>query len=183
MKIICFGDSNTMGYDPRGYFGGCYDAPWPEVLAEMSGWSVRNDGEPGREIPGYQLNFPKDVDLLAVMLGTNDLLQGNPPEIIMNRMKFFLEQTDIERSKILLIGPPSMKLGAWVPAQGLIEASKELNIAYQALSQRLGVHFVNADLWGVSMAFDGVHFTERGHKTFAIGLYEYLKKEVCNYVS
>ena len=22
MNIICFGDSNTYGYDPRGYFGG-----------------------------------------------------------------------------------------------------------------------------------------------------------------
>ena len=32
MKIICFGDSNTWGYDPRGYFGGQYDHPWPEIL-------------------------------------------------------------------------------------------------------------------------------------------------------
>ena len=26
MNVICFGDSNTYGYDPRGYFGGRYDA-------------------------------------------------------------------------------------------------------------------------------------------------------------
>ena len=24
MKVICFGDSNTYGYDPRSYFGGRY---------------------------------------------------------------------------------------------------------------------------------------------------------------
>ena len=32
MNIICFGDSNTYGYDPRGYFGGRYgaDCRWVE---------------------------------------------------------------------------------------------------------------------------------------------------------
>ena len=35
MNIICFGDSNTYGYDPRGYFGGRYDADsrWVDILA------------------------------------------------------------------------------------------------------------------------------------------------------
>ena len=35
MDIICFGDSNTYGYDPRGYFGGRYDADcrWVDILA------------------------------------------------------------------------------------------------------------------------------------------------------
>ncbi len=26
MKVICFGDSNTYGYDPRSRLGGRYDA-------------------------------------------------------------------------------------------------------------------------------------------------------------
>ena len=35
MNVICFGDSNTYGYDPRGYFGGRYDADcrWVDILA------------------------------------------------------------------------------------------------------------------------------------------------------
>ena len=44
MKILCFGDSNTYGYDPRGYFGGRYDDRWPEVLAALTGWDVVNLG-------------------------------------------------------------------------------------------------------------------------------------------
>ena len=34
MNIICFGDSNTYGYDPRGYFGGRYDGDsrWVDIL-------------------------------------------------------------------------------------------------------------------------------------------------------
>ena len=34
MNVICFGDSNTYGYDPRGYFGGRYgaDCRWVDIL-------------------------------------------------------------------------------------------------------------------------------------------------------
>ena len=40
MNVICFGDSNTYGYDPHGYFGGRYDADsrWVDILAGETGW-------------------------------------------------------------------------------------------------------------------------------------------------
>ena len=39
VNVICFGDSNTYGYDPRGYFGGRYDADcrWVDILATGNG--------------------------------------------------------------------------------------------------------------------------------------------------
>ncbi len=43
MKLWCFGDSNTYGYDPCGFFGGRYASPWPELLAEKTGTEVSND--------------------------------------------------------------------------------------------------------------------------------------------
>ena len=53
MKILCFGDSNTYGYDPRSYFGGQYPAQnrWVDLLARN--WTARPlaRGENGREIP------------------------------------------------------------------------------------------------------------------------------------
>ena len=35
MNVICFGDSNTYGYDPRSYLGGRYDpdSRWVDILA------------------------------------------------------------------------------------------------------------------------------------------------------
>ena len=35
MRILCFGDSNTYGYDPRGFFGDRYGAGdrWVDLLA------------------------------------------------------------------------------------------------------------------------------------------------------
>ena len=78
MKVICFGDSNTYGYDPRSYFGGRYgaDSRWVDILAAQTGWTISNIGQNGREIPSSAPTFPADTDLLIVMLGTNDLLQG-----------------------------------------------------------------------------------------------------------
>ena len=47
MKISCFGDSNTYGYDPRSYFGGRYDADsrWVDILAAQTGWTIFNMGQ------------------------------------------------------------------------------------------------------------------------------------------
>ena len=176
MNILCFGDSNTFGYDPRDYFGGCYDAPWPRILAEQSGWIIQNQGQNGREIPRHPVDFPKDIGLLIIMLGTNDLLQGNSVETTVQRMESFLQSMDLEKKKLLLIAPPTMKLGVWVPTQRLIEASKELIHAYHDLSQRLEIRFVSADDWNIPLAFDGVHFTEDGHRAFALALAQYLNE-------
>ena len=81
MKVICFGDSNTYGYDPRPLDGGRYDAScrWVDILQARTGWTVCNLGQNGREIPDEAPAFPPDTDLLIVMLGSNDLLQGGQP--------------------------------------------------------------------------------------------------------
>lgn len=82
VTVICFGDSNTYGYDPRSYFGGRYgaDSRWVDILAAQTGWTISNMGQNGREIPSSAPTFPADTDLLIVMLGINDLLQGRSPE-------------------------------------------------------------------------------------------------------
>ena len=144
MNILCFGDSNTFGYDPRGFFGGCYDKPWTQLLSEKSGWNVRNQGENGREVPILPVSFTENYDLLVIMLGTNDLLQGNSVDAIARRMEAFLTSISREKLSILLIAPPPMKLGEWVPTENLIEFSEELAFAYRDLAQRLGVRFDDA---------------------------------------
>ena len=174
MKVICYGDSNTWGYDPRGYFGGRYDEPWPALLP----WTVQNLGENGREIPRFPEKFPEDTDLLMIMLGTNDLLQGNRPETVTKRMEAFLTGLELDRSEILLIAPPPMQLGQWVPSQGLVDASRELTEQFRALSGCLGVRFADAGAWKIPLAFDGVHFTQEGHRAFAAGLIDFITKGV-----
>lgn len=185
MKILCFGDSNTYGYDPRSYFGGRYPAEyrWVDLLARKLGCTAVNAGENGCEIPRWESEFDrfqnlltsqKPLDRLLIMLGTNDLLQGNRPEVVTARMERFIAQIDLEPSRILLIAPPPMKLGAWVSMQAFVDASKELATAYEALSRRLGLGYANAGEWNIPLAFDGVHLAPEGHIALAEGLFHYL---------
>ena len=176
MKLWCFGDSNTYGYDPHGFFGGRYDAPWPDLLAEKAGFQVINDGRNGRMIPerAYEfLQFRRDAgrygaDALIVMLGTNDLLNGATAIEAATRMEAFLSQCSLPLT--LLVSPPPMRRGAWVPDNGLVEESKALSQQYEALAERLGIRFADAGEWNIKLAYDGVHFTEEGHACFAEGL-------------
>lgn len=177
MKVICFGDSNTYGYDPRGYFGGRYDADsrWVDILATETGWTVCNMGQNGREIPFSASSFPADSDLLIVMLGVNDLLQGRSSERAAERLERFLLDIPLDRSKILLIAPPPVTLGAWVPSQQLIDGSRTFAQLCRALAERMGIRFADAGKWDIPLAYDGVHFTEQGHRVFAARLLEELK--------
>lgn len=177
MNVICFGDSNTYGYDPRGYFGGRYDADsrWVDILATETGWTISNMGQNGREIPSAAPAFPADTDLLIIMIGTNDLLQGQSPEQAAERLERFLSGIHLNRSKILLIAPPPVTMGAWVPSAKLIDDSRTFARLCQALAERMDIRFANAGNWDISLAYDGVHFTEQGHKSFATKLLEELK--------
>ena len=177
MNVICFGDSNPYGYDPRGYFGGRYDADsrWVDILASETGWTISNMGQNGREIPSAAPNLLTDTDLLIIMLGTNDLLQGRSPEKAAERLERFLSGISLEQCKILLIAPPPVTLGAWVPSAKLVDDSRTFARLCQILAERMGIRFADAGKWNIPLAYDGVHFTEQGHKAFAAGLLEQLK--------
>ena len=140
MKVVCYGDSNTSGYDPRGYFGGQYDNPWPKILAEKTDWDIVNEGMNGREIPKTPVFFPENTDCLIVMLGTNDLLQFLTPEAACEKMGRFLESLTLDRDKILLIAPPPLKFGEWVQDQELVDDSITLAKCYKALAKRLALY-------------------------------------------
>ena len=177
MNVICFGDSNTYGYDPRGYFGGRYDGDSRrvDILATETGWTVCNMRQNGREIPSAAPAFPADTDLLIVMLGTNDLLQGCSPEQAAERLERFLSGIPLDRSKVLLIAPPPVTLGAWVPSAKLIDDSRTFARLCQTLAERMGIRFADAGKWDIPLAYDGVHFTEQGHRAFAAGLLEEIR--------
>ena len=181
--LLCFGDSNTYGYDPRSYLGGRYPEHirWTGLL-RAAGWEVLNRGENGREIPvtAGQLASCADLlrrerpDLTAVMLGSNDLL-SHPrftAEDVTGRMETFLSylRSHVPEARLLLIAPPPMVPGDWVTEPRLLTESARLGPCYRALAARLDLAFADAGAWGVDLCFDGVHFSPAGHRAFAAGL-------------
>ncbi len=181
MKIICFGDSNTYGFDPRDVFKGRYEEEfrWPDILAAKTGWEIRNEGANGRQVPRnpYLLRLlqTEPADRLLVMLGTNDLLQGASAREAAARMENFLLPLLPHCPNILLVAPPPMQRGAWVTTDALVEESRLLAREYQTVADRLGIPFVDTTRWNIPLAFDGVHFTEAGNQIFAARLLEHIQ--------
>lgn len=185
MRVLCLGDSNTFGYDPRSFLGGRYpeDVRWTGRLRGM-GAEILNYGQNGLSIPGAaQLPAIRELlcraaplDAVTVMLGSNDLLGGATDEDCAARMEPLLRclAESAGAARVLLIAPPPMRRGDWVADDALVEASARLGAAYRRLAEQLGVSFADAGNWGVSLAFDGVHLTPEGHAAFARGVFEAL---------
>ncbi len=77
--------------------------------------------------------------------------------------------------KILWIAPPPFAFGEWVQSQKMIDDSVAFAQFCLAQAEEQNIRCLDAGRWGVTMAYDGVHFTEQGHRAVAEGLY----KEIC----
>ena len=188
-RLLCYGDSNTYGYDPRSYLGSRYpeSVRWTGLL-KASGLDVINEGENGRSIPSQDWEIETAAgmvrrsmaEVVVVMLGSNDLLHCSDlsAEICGKRMKKFLTvllekaQADL---KILLVTPPPMAAGTWVNDQRTLEESHRLAGYYEMVARLLGIDFADAGTWGVGLTYDGVHFSEQGHLAFAKGIQKALE--------
>ena len=177
-QIVCIGDSNTWGYDPRGFGGGRYPAAvrWTARLDSLPQWVIHNLGENGREIPhsafalrllGQQLEALAPLDGMCLMLGANDLLCGASPAAVAARMEDLLDRLGAYGAPLLLIAPPPFCPGTWVTEEQLTHSSARLAGLYRTLAQDKAIAFADAGAWDIPLAFDGVHFTEEGHRRFA----------------
>ena len=171
MKILCLGDSNTYGYDPRSYIGSRY----PEGVrwtSRLEGHEGINCGLNGMTVPrnharAIGLIRSNEPDLVVVMLGTNDLTGGLSAEQIADRMEAFIDSIGSLGRPILLVSPPVLQYGEWVMDDDIIEESGRLGDTYRELAERKGCLFADAGKWGIEMTFDGVHFSPEGHSVFA----------------
>ncbi len=180
MKLICIGDSNTWGYDPRSLFGSRYPSSvrWTARVGD-AGYEVVNYGENGACIPcGSSVNRILDciraelpAEQIILMLGSNDLLTGSHAEETGNRMKLLIDAIrKVFHGDILLVSPVPFTEGEWVSGSTVIEESRHLSDCYRRIANQTGIQFADAGTWNVELTFDGVHFSERGHAAFAEGL-------------
>ena len=183
--MICVGDSNTFGYDPRNFWGGRYDHSWPELLAHELGCQTVNLGENGRTIPDALTWKSLDQDIcwelpashLLVMLGTNDVLNAVRPDerVIAAHMEEYLHhlQAEFPTVKLVLMAPPPIG----ITERGLNQTAKRLAGCYQELADRMGLWFVDAGAFDLRLACDGVHLTQEAHQVFAYRMAEQLKQD------
>ena len=68
---------------------------------------------------------------------------------------------------MLLAAPPSLQRGTWVSNQELVDSSEQLAQAFLLLAEMLQIPFADTRTWEIPLTYDGVHFTEDGHRIFA----------------
>ena len=174
MKIVCVGDSNTLGYDPRSYLGEQYpdSSKWTSMLASKLDAVVINEGENGRTVRDLSRIKTCECDCLILMLGTNDILEGRSAQETSRRFGETLANHPIPAKRTVLIAPPALKSGVWISDFNQIAQSQRLAQEYSQLAEAFGFYFVNAIPWKIPLCYDGVHFTESGHLHFAAYLAE-----------
>ena len=188
MKLLCYGDSNTYGYDPRGPIPGRYEPQdrWCDLLARSTGWTVINEGENGRIVPEPSWNYTDirrafaayaPLDVICIMLGTNDILISSRMDIspIVKRMEHLLDFLEDRwpDTKIVILTPPPIDIPEFPEANEKLE---HLIAAYQEIAVHRTLGFINNHSWNIPLAFDGAHFSKQGHHVFA----EHLETELKN---
>ena len=206
--IVCLGDSNTHGYcaDPAACAdGGCRfneNERWPRVLEKLLGeeYLVLEEGLSGRTtvfpdplhegMPALDVVTPilmshEPVDLLIIMLGTNDCKERFSASaycigIGLARLVKKAMDTDCwggKKPNILVICPPPIGEGmlqshvADTMGTGCVEKSRLLGGYYQEQCQLMGCHFLDAQELGCEFnQIDFMHLTRAGHATLAAAL-------------
>ena len=197
MKIVCFGDSNTYGFDPRLGGSGRYDKyeRWTGILDAQEGLSVVNEGLNGRCIPDSASGFASlasvldqnpDADVFAILLGTNDIfmIPGITAERIADRMRRVFQNVpelrDFTRKAgkhTLIVSParPSERvvfyemvgIESGQTKESIAKIMDELPNALKRCAEEYGADFSDAGAWDIALAYDGIHFSEAGHRSFA----------------
>lgn len=198
-SLLFFGDSNTYGYDPRGYFADRYpkNVRWADRLAAelKEEWNIISDGMNGRTIPSasysrqYVLsllqgnNGDPGIDLFAVMLGTNDLFSSYPEfsaDEAAEKMESFLNflSENVPEIRILLIAPPAVGSNvSGIPEEQLLHReSLRLGQLYGEIAEQRNLPFINTAEWSIPLAFDNVHLSAEGHRVFAEEMKQALRK-------
>lgn len=194
--VLCFGDSNTYGQVPGGGPLERYtrDQRWGGILQQQLGddWQIIEEGLSGRTtvhddpIEGAQKNgrtylracvqSHAPLDLIIIMLGTNDLKRRfnmPPSEVAMGIGCLVHDIRELSPGpgghdpEILLISPPPMldDLKEWEAIfAGAQEKSHKLALEIEILADSLEAHFFDAGSVCQCSPGDGFHIDDIAHR-------------------
>ena len=191
-RMLCYGDSNTWGYATEPCPDGRYadHERWPRVMGAALGvnWTVVEEGLNGRTtvhadpIEGLWLDGSSTftailrshmpLDVVAIMLGTNDLKAkfSVGPFDIAGGIGVLLKQLaraeagrNLGVPKAIVICPPPIlnRFGAFEffgeMFAGGYEKSLRMAGFYEAAAVQCGAAFLNAGKVIATSAYDGIH--------------------------
>lgn len=205
-KILCYGDSNTYGHNPADCSR--LDGRWTRFLAQTlgDGYEIIEEGLCGRTtvfddsydsgLNGRDLLEPiikthKPLDLIIIMLGTNDL-----------QLQFSQNAFGVARGveTLVKIAKNPLIYGEKIPeilvvspilideaignsffadiygVQRAVDISKQLAPRIETIAKQYGAHFMDAAKYANASALDGVHMDSENHQKLARAFADKIKE-------
>ena len=200
-KILCYGDSNTFGYNPCDASRYDTHTRWTALLQNIlgNGYQIIEEGMCDRTgiadndkgfLFSAQRHFPKclsktkEVDILVLWIGTNDL-----------QFKYNLTLGQIEKGleKLIIIAQNYAKKIILIPSVELSDnildgyfrcqfdsesvlKSKEMSKIYKKLRRIYNLEYFDINKFVRPSEVDGLHYDADWHKIIAQKLSEFLVK-------
>lgn len=204
-RILCYGDSNTWGYNPNAFdpVSGASeryneDMRWPKRMEKLLGaqYCILEEGLNGRTtvfddplgparngIEHLEAVFRScdPVDLVVLMLGTNDLkdmfsasaeVVGWGMERLIRHLKGLMENSLSHAAQILLISPVAVAPSAdgtyfYGFSQSSSRKARDISEIYCSIAELHGLYFLDASDVAAPGQSDGIHLEESGHAALA----------------
>ena len=190
-RVLCYGDSNTWGYDPITKDRFDKDTRWTGVLSNLlgSGYDIIEEGLNGRTtvwddpIEGYKngqaylipcLESHRPLDMVVIMLGTNDLKTRFSVSAydIAEGLKVLIGIVQASKAgvreqppKVLLLAPPvTTRLTEFTEMfEGAEEKSLKFSMHCGRVAQEMGCECLDTSDIVVSSPKDGIHLEASAH--------------------
>lgn len=205
--ILCYGDSNTYGYNPSNGLRYPEDVRWTGRLQALLGrdYRVIEEGCNGRTtvfddpLEGWKngldylrpcLNSHKPVDIVILMLGSNDLKKtfhadarkiAGGAETLVEVIQSFTQEKQGFVPDIILISPPEIGEGISYSPFGIsfgadaVSRSREFPYWYRKAAQKHGCVFFDAAKHIRPSQEDSLHLSAESHAKLAEELYKTLR--------
>jgi lysophospholipase L1-like esterase len=202
--VLCFGDSNTWGYDPASD-GGRYPPAirWPGRLAHVLGdeWEVISEGLNGRTatldspvaegrngltylLPCLESHAPLDV--VVIYLGTNDAgdrytLPAQDVAAAVGRLVRVVQTSETGRdgaapSVLVVCPPPFGRLDPEGTFAHAGEKSRQLGKWFAEMCDLAGCELLDLDGVAAYSDLDGIHLDQDGHTAVAAAVEERVRR-------
>ena len=199
-RVLCFGDSNTFGFNPED--GSRYDKKtrWTGVLQSLCGNNFHiieagcnnrtafMDNPAGKMFTGYKM-LPEllnnNIDYVILAIGINDLqfqynvLLEDIKNGISNLVKIVTKT--LPESKIILISPTKLTenvlkspIFSTLFDESSIKKSKHLAKIYKQIALENNCDFIDLNTFVTPSSIDGLHFEPNEHKKIAEKIFEHI---------
>ena len=199
-KILCYGDSNTFGYNPTD--GSRFDdkTRWTAILKENLGSDFEIIEEGACDRTGFadndkgflystQRHFPKmiaktkDIDIIVLWIGTNDLQFKYDLSFkqIENGLEKLIITAKNYAKRIIIIAPVILDNNVlngnfnFQFDESSIAKSKKVGKIYRKLSKVYGLNYFDLNEFVKPSEADGLHYDKIGHNIIAGKLAEFIK--------